>query len=788
MRRTLRHLESLGRSVKRFLQQPLVERPNFHQVNLLRRLVASPTPGSKGDGTSEDLAVAFFSKAAAEAAFLSVEEVAVVVADYTEHEPAWRDALLQEARRICRAGLPVYSTVTGPLMGGLDWSALPKEAHNDRLYRLRPHRFGFLPRLAIAASLGADTLPAVLATLERWMAQVDKGGGAADAYFSNLVIIYRLLAISWAAPFIAFRANRGDRIAAAICLQLFQILAADLQHLLPQFGQSASNNHLLADRFAAWFVTTCYPGLCPRPDRRELEQAWIEELGRQFQTDGTNFEQSLHYHELGCEMALAYLVISLRMGASVPAHGLKHIAQMLRFQAALTDGQGNGFALGDATDDPLLPLDETAGSACGAWRILYRHLFDVCFPLTDDTARGAERAFWLLAALRDVACPFNLTEGPAPLGALAAFPDNGYVVFRDDAGRQYLLFRTGPRPGAVTSPGHAMSDLLTVYWNAAGRPLLEPAGTYSYATGSTGARAGPVPARNYFRGPAAHNGVVLRGHDPLGEATTRFRESDNGARVATCWRGLDGVLGWAEGELREPGPLNAFRRGVLYVPGHYALVYDRLPDLPAGADVACHWQLAPEAQVSLAGGREAAITLDGLMAHICASSGLAGLDCVRGCGDPPAGWVSRRYGEATPAPQLICRIESGIRRVVFTLGLADKGEGPPQLEILDAPAGSLAIEVRQGRSRDIAVIGDFAGSLADHACDIEVQGQVLWLRFENDCCLELRALGLERLSSTTLGLELAPGRSSAVGSQWRIVAGEEGNNGFDGKWIRTTAG
>jgi hypothetical protein len=333
-----------------------------------------------------------------------------------------------------------------------------------------------------------------------------------------------------------------------------------------------------------------------------------------------------------------------------------------------------------------------------------------------------------------------------------------------------------------------MSDLLTVYWNAAGRPLLEPAGTYSYAAGKTGVWAGPVPARNYFRGPAAHTGLVLRGHDPLGEATTRFRESDNGARVTTCWRGLDGVLGWAEGELQEPGPLNAFRRGVLCVPGDYALVYDRLPNLPAGADVACHWQLAPEAQVSLVGGREAAITLNGLRAHICASSGLAGLDCVRGCSDPPAGWVSRRYGEATPAPQLICRIEAGTRSLVFALGLTDKGKSLPQLEILDAGARGLAVEVRQGRIRDIAVIGDFAGSLEDQGCDIEVQAQVLWLRFEDDRCLELRALGLERLSSVALGFELASGRSNAVASQWRIVAGQDGDKGFDGRWGRGMAG
>jgi hypothetical protein len=92
-------------------------------------------------------------------------------------------------------------------------------------------------------------------------------------------------------------------------------------------------------------------------------------------------------------MALAYLVLSLRMQATIEPRALALIAQMLRFQAALADEQGNGFALGDASDDPLLPLEANASWGCGAWRLLYRDLFDPAFRSTDDAATAAERAF-----------------------------------------------------------------------------------------------------------------------------------------------------------------------------------------------------------------------------------------------------------------------------------------------------------------------------------------------------------------------------------------------------------
>jgi hypothetical protein len=764
---------------------PTEAQPDLHQAPLLRRLVTVPARSADA-GADEDRAVAFFDQALQRAGFLRVEEVVAAVGEYAARNPAWRDDLLEQAHRICHVGLPVYSMVAGPLTGGFDWSAPPQETHNDRLYRLRPHRFGFLPRLAIAASLGADTLTATLATLERWIAHVDKAGGAADAYFSNLVVIYRLLAISWAVPFIAAKAYGGDRIAAAICLRMFQIVAADIRHLQPRFGRSAANNHLLADRFAAWFVAICFRELCPKSDAGELERSWLDELGRQFQADGTNFEQSVHYHELGCEMAVAYLTVSLRLGVSVPASALSIIARMLRFQAALADVRGNGFGLGDATDDPLMPLDVGESWAGGAWRMLYRTLFDASFPPTKDDARGAERAFWLQMALRDVACPVRLPEAVAPLGDLEAFPVNGYVVFRDDAGGLHALFRTGPQSGAKTSPGHAMSDLLTVYWNAHGRPLLEPSGTFSYAAGEGESPAGP--ARSYFRGPAAHNGLVLRGHDPLGMTAARFRETDSGARVATRWRSLQGVLGWAEGKMEERGPLNGHRRGMVCVPGRYAIVYDRLPAMPDGADIACHWQLAPEADVTVVQDKRATIRLGDTAAYLCASDGTASLAVVRGREAPPGGWVSRRYGGIEPASQLICQLGAGTDKVAFGFGFAERDEDPPRLQVRDVGAERIMVEIWHSDRCDVVVIGGYAGRLATQSCDVDVCSEVLWLRFEEERCVEMRALGLRYFSSDVLGLKIRAGESSAAQSFWTTLASEESVGELNGRWRRTSRG
>src|SRR3546814_2292879 len=110
---------------------------------------------------------------------------------------------------------------------------------------------------------------------------------------------HRQVAYSWAMPFLVAKAEKGDRTAAEVCRQLFRIVAADCRYLLPRLGRSVGNNHLLADRFAAWFLAACYPELVPEAgDLAAAERAWLAEFARQFQADGPNFEQSLLYHEL----------------------------------------------------------------------------------------------------------------------------------------------------------------------------------------------------------------------------------------------------------------------------------------------------------------------------------------------------------------------------------------------------------------------------------------------------------------------------------------------------------
>jgi hypothetical protein len=773
MRRVRPFAVSIKRLIARFLSRRNVQWPDLHQTAFLTTF-----PVADGDGI-EAAAAAYFDNALSAAGFITAEDVPQLIADYMEQKRSWWQALLTEVEGQRRIGLSVYAQLAGPLEGGLDWSNIPAGQHNDRLYRIRPHRFGFMPRLAIAASCGADTLPAILATLDGWIALIDSRR-MSDAYFSNLVTIYRILAISWTIPFCTALARTGNNTAAVICLRLFQILAADARHLWPRLGDSAENNHLLADRFAAWFMATCYPDLCPKVDRADLERMWEVELCRQFHPDGTNFEQSVHYHELGCELALAYLVISLRRGQQPSASIVARIRAMQRFQAALADSFGNSFSLGDATEDPLLPLNAGAGSAGGAWRIIYKTLFDPTLQETCGRAKGAERAFWLLATLSHIAKPIRTLEPPAAIDNFVAFPDGGYVVLREDHRQQLILFRTGPRHGLPVHFGHAMSDLLSVYWIQGGQPVMEPSGTFSYAT-LGGKEKGTMSYRNYFRSPAASNGVVMRGHDPLGMPTGRFRNHDNGTRATTRWRSLDNLVSWTEGRLDEEGPLNGHRRGILHLFGQYTLVYDQLPPLPPETDISCHWQLAPEVEASVIDGGLSSIRLVAATAFICVDNNHVVMSCAKGQVDPMAGWVSRSYGRIQAAPQLIANLTSPTRNLAFLFGLEPGDNETPAVEMRYMEQSGLLIEIRWGHHRGIVCIGNVSIRQALLPFDLDFRGDVLWLGTRNDTPYEIRALGLQALHSKALNLDLIPGASA--GENWCLADYQTEDVGVSARWI-----
>lgn len=672
--------------------------------------------------------------------FASGRTLAELAAWVSRNRPDWEAATLERVRVEQEQGLMIYSRPGPPLDPVFPWGTLPRGPGDDNLYCVRPQRFAFAPRMALAVLYGASDGERLSAVLASWMkfAATERYG---LAYQSNLVVIQRLLALSWTWAFLAARPEGAGEADLALEYAVLKILHADARFLLPRLGKSFPNNHLLADGFAGWYLTFLFPELVTTadgPDR--FEALWRRELERQIYPDGTSFEHSLHYHEFACEMAAAYVLLRRRNGLAVAAPVLERARRMLRFQADLGGEEGRAPAIGNATEDPLFALDSGDGWGTAAWREMYRALFDADLAPVDQDRPALERAFWLLGGALAPA----RNAAPAA-GALEAYPDGGFFVFTGAEPGTRLVLRTGPAVGRMLCAGHAHADLLSVCLHRAGVPAVVDAGTYSYRHRPDSRRW-----RAYFAGPQAHNGLAVSGEDPLGELSGDFRLQTPETRVtATLYLAHDGAA-WVEGTIIGGGVYAGYRRGVVQVFDEYWLIYDELPPSIRPERASLAFQLAPGARVVAGQGTVVGVDVGDCPFWIAGSEGLTGVRVVCGDHDPCGGWVSRGYGELSPAPQLRFGFAGGVRPTAFVLG---RGRAGAMRVETQAAQNLLAVRIELGGTRvDYLLLATGPTLGLRQAWGIRFEGRLLWLRTEAGRPLALRCLDARLAACPALGI------------------------------------
>lgn len=573
--------------------------------------------------------------------------------------PSWRARTIEAVERDRTVGLPIYGS-TGPrLSAGFPWAHLPRGPFGDLLYAVKPHRFSFAPRWALAALYGAPVADELQVVLDEWATFAASPRGKV-AYASSLVVIQRVLALSCAWAFLAARPAGSVSDEGLLEFRILQILAADVRFLAPRLGSSYPNNHLLLDRLARWFCGAIWPEFMPTDSLKHDEELWLSELERQTFEDGGSFEHSTHYHEFACEMAVLYLRLCQTNGWQAPQSAVRRAREMLRFQADLGGPESIAIRVGNATEDSLLPLDSSEGWGTAALREIYRAWFDARIAPAPEGDPAIERAFWLLGG--------RLAGADRSLKAVAApsvYRDAGLVILPNaDAGSR-LTLRGGPAAGAALSAGHAHADLLSIYLSVASTPLIVDAGTYTYRLqAAAGASAAPA-WRRYFAGPRAHNGPAIGDSDPLGALAGHFR-FHSPARVRMSRLHVAGRLRWIEGEIEGAGAYSGWRRGVIHLIDEYWVVYDLFPDnLPGEAGIGM--QFAPDATVTPCSALAFSVRVGPAMVAIAASAELQRMRVLTGETDPLGGWVSPAYGQLKAAPQVRFAASAASRISAFVL-------------------------------------------------------------------------------------------------------------------------
>ena len=729
-----------------------VYRPDLSDAAFFARLTAMSDElrAGKGSVLAGDAAAArlhvvrHFVRRSTPRFFVDIDAVDALARRVREEHPAWSAAVLDRAKADLDNGLAIVSGRGAPLAHGFDWTAIAPGPGGDDLYSAQPHRYGFLPGLVLAAHHGLPTLAVVRTILDRWTSTAVAGNP--DAYLSALVVLYRVIALSFALPFMGGLPGESDAASVDAQFAILKVVGADIAFLARTLGDSVPNNHLLADGFAGWYCGTIFPEFTDAADiRAKGEALFVHELCRQFYADGTSFEHSTHYHELGCEMAVAYVLLSRRNGLEPDAEVVERTRRMIAFQSVLSGAEAVPFPIGDSTEDPLFPLDAGHGWAPGAMRELYRALFDGTIPAAPACDVTVERAFWLLAGA--------LAPRAAAAGAFDAlprtFPRGGLYVLEDRACGARLLLRSGPAEDTEIFAGHAHADLLSVYLSVGGVPLIVDAGTYTYRLKSPAWPAESPDWRAYFAGPRSHNGPRTDG-DPYGTLIGDFRTRDVPCRVRSRRSACGPGLSWLEFEIIGDNALRGHRRGVVHVEGRYWIVYDIAADERMARNTSIALQFAQGADVAPAGERGVAAVKDRAACFVALGSSLSRPTLLEGSMRPVAGWVSPHYGKLAAAPQLAASILPDRRQAAFVLRASDQPAAAIRIDAEIDGETWLGLRVIDGDFVDVLLVRTEKHGDAMVGWDVEEEGELTWVRRGATGVIERRAVdpGREVTSST----------------------------------------
>jgi hypothetical protein len=228
----------------------------------------------------------------------------------------------------------------------------------------------------------------------------------------------------------------------------------------------------------AFFRDTAKGGKWWRFAKRWLE----EEMVRQVNADGTNYETSTSYHRMVMEMFLWSDTLAERSGEPFPAHYHARLDRMVDFVASYSTPGGQAAQIGDNDSGRLLAsgIDDgrdhryLTGCDCGFGGKLNRLLL-----------RGA----------------VQMPAGGASIPT--AFPDAGWYFSHRGS------FWVGMRAGPVSHGGaHAHCDQLSLLLSVGGQDVLVDRGTGVYTP--------DCEKRNRYRSTSSHNVMQVNGWEQNG--------------------------------------------------------------------------------------------------------------------------------------------------------------------------------------------------------------------------------------------------------------------------------
>lgn len=368
---------------------------------------------------------------------------------------------------------------------------------------------------------------------------------------------------------------------------------------LYRFPSFWGGNHLITEKTALTLLASAFPEFRDAEKwRQKAVHGTIDQFRRQTYPDGAYMELTNHYQRVTLLNAQSFLEILKASGDPETAAEFQPLVEsMWNYFIHLMRPDGTG-PKNNASD-----LEWNRAIAIESARGFQRHDWEYILSYGEDGIPPSANRIW--------------------------FPWSGKLIWRNNWHRDadWTFFHLGPRGTA-----HDHDDHLHLSIDVGGRPFLTDSGRYTYQPGRW---------RDFFKGPAAHNVLLLdgRGPRPRPRASRHPLPDPVSDRKPTA---VSGIATFLSNTARGHGPAH-HRRHVAYHPSGFWIVVDMLQTV-GPREVAIHWHFHPDVEMEQ--------IKSGL--SLIASSAPTGVTAFRGQEWPfIAGHYSPQYNERIPRWQQI---------------------------------------------------------------------------------------------------------------------------------------